>query len=65
MLKEEAIQQAKLLKALIELNGVDKILSTFIPALKNKRIDKENTSYLHGNFNSTGTISGRLSSSKP
>jgi DNA polymerase-1 len=66
MTKEEAIQQAKVLKALIELTKVGKILDSFIPAFKNKTIDKKDgRTYLHGSFNLGGTVSGRLSSSKP
>jgi DNA polymerase I len=64
--KKEAINQAKLLKDLIELNKVSKILSTFIPTFKNKSIPKaDGTYYLHGSFNLGGTLSGRLSSSNP
>jgi DNA polymerase I len=63
--KNEAIQIAKVLKALIELNKVSKILDSFIPAFLNKTIHKDDgRAYLHGNFNSTGTVSGRMSSSK-
>ena len=54
----------ELLNALIGLNKVDKILSTFIPALK-KAIPRDNWHYLHGNFNLNGTLSGRMSSSDP
>ena len=54
----------ELLNALIGLNKVDKVLSTFIPALK-KAIPRDNWHYLHGNFNLNGTLSGRMSSSNP
>ena len=66
MNKQEAIEIAKLLKALIELSAVDKILGTFIKAFKEKSILKDDGYYyLHGNFNLGGTVSGRLSSSSP
>lgn len=66
MTKQEAIEIAKLLKALIELSAVEKILGTFIKALKEKSILKDdNCYYLHGNFNLGGTVSGRLTSSNP
>lgn len=54
----------ELLTALIGLNKVDKILTTFIPAFL-KSTKRGNWHYLHGNFNLGGTLSGRLSSSKP
>lgn len=60
-----AIQQAKILKSLIELNKVSKILSTFIPAFKEKVITKEGKDFLCGSFNLGGTVSGRMSSSEP
>jgi DNA polymerase-1 len=63
--KEEAIQKAKILKDLIELNKVSKILDSFIPNFLNKTIPKKDKAYLHGNFNLGGTVSSRLSSSKP
>jgi len=66
MTKQEAIEIAKLLKALIELSAVEKILSTFISAFKEKSIIKDNGYYyLHGSFNLGGTKSMRLSSSDP
>lgn len=46
-----AIQQAKILKSLIELNKVSKILTTFIPAFKEKIITKEGKDFLCGSFN--------------
>lgn len=54
----------ELLNALIGLNKVDKILSTFIPALESS-IRRNNWHYLHGNFNMGGTLSGRMSSNSP
>ena len=66
MNKQEAIEIAKLLKALIELSAVEKILSVFIKAFKTKSIKKDDGYYyLHGNWNIGGTVSGRLSSSDP
>lgn len=52
------------LNALIGLSKVEKILSSFIPAFK-KAKDKTLGSWLHGNFNLNGTVSGRLSSNNP
>lgn len=54
-----------LLDALVGLTGVSKILTAFIPRFE-EAIDKQDgRHYLHGNFNLGGTVSGRLSSSKP
>lgn len=53
-----------LLMAFIGLNQVDKILTTFIPALE-QAIPRDGWHYLHGNFNLGGTLSGRMSSSNP
>lgn len=52
--------------ALIGLSKVDKILTSFIPSFK-EAVTKPNSSiaWLHGNFNLNGTMSGRLSCSKP
>lgn len=61
-----AIEQAKLLKALIGIAEVSIILSTFIESfIKNSVLKSDGIWYLHGNFNLNGTKSGRLSSSKP
>lgn len=54
-----------LLQALIDNATVDKILSTFIPALETAQKGNDNWHYLFGNFNLGGTVSGRLSSSNP
>lgn len=55
----------EILEALIRLGKVAKILSAFIPAFE-KGVDKpDGRKYLHGGFNLGGTVSGRLSSSKP
>ena len=56
----------QLFEHLIGLAEVSIIINTFIAALKNKSILKtDGNHYLHGNFNIGGTVSGRLSSSKP
>ena len=62
MERSEAIEAARILKALIELNNVSKILDTFIPAFENS-VPRNGHHYLHGNFNLGGTKSGRMSSS--
>lgn len=54
-----------LLNALIDYKAVDKILSSFIPAFETAVKGNDGWHYLFGNFNLGGTISGRLSSSKP
>ena len=54
-----------ILNALVEFSKVDKILTAFIPNFE-KAIDKgDGCVWLHGSFNLGGTVSGRLSSSKP
>jgi DNA polymerase-1 len=65
MTKEEAVEKAKILKYLIELNKVSKILSSFIPVFLDKTIEKADKHYLYGFFNLGGTVSGRLSSNSP
>jgi len=66
MNRSEAIEQARIIKALITLTEVSKITGTFIKAFEEKSFTKEDgINYLHGNFNSGGTKSGRLSSSSP
>lgn len=54
-----------LLAALIQLGKAEKILSTFIPAFENAVTKENGTTFLFGNFNIGGTVSGRLSSSNP
>ena len=54
----------KLLEALVGYGKVDKILTSFIPAFKNAKL-VDGWYYLYGNYNLGGTLSGRLSSSKP
>ena len=66
MTRTEALEQAKILKTLIEIAKVSKILSTFIKAFKeNSFLKEDGIYYLHGSFNLTGTQSMRLSSSGP
>jgi len=66
MTRDRAIQQAKALKILIELADASKILGTFIKAFENYSINDGNGNYnLHGNFNLTGTKTGRMSSNSP
>ena len=54
-----------ILTALIGLSKVDKILTSFIPAFEMAIPKADGKVYLHGGFNLGGTVSGRLSSSKP
>ena len=54
----------QILESLIGLSKVAKIITAFIPAFK-KAKTKQQGSWLHGNFNLGGCVSGRLSSSKP
>lgn len=53
------------LDALIAYKAVNKILTSFIPAMKNAALGPDGWHYLFGNFNLGGTLSGRLSSSDP
>lgn len=56
----------KIIQGLMDFSEVDKILSTFIPAFE-QGISKGDPDiiWLFGSFNLGGTVSGRLSSSKP
>lgn len=54
-----------LLNALIGYSGVEKILTAFIPSFEKALKKPDGHYYLHGSFNIGGTVSGRLSSSKP
>lgn len=54
----------EILNNLIDYSAVSKILTAFIPAFKNAVPASDGRSYLFGNFNIGGTVSGRLSSSK-
>lgn len=55
----------ELLQTLVDYAGVNKITSSFLPALLNAVPGKDGWHYLCGNFNLGGTLSGRLSSSDP
>ena len=55
----------ELLQAIVDLSKVNKILSAFIPAFEEGINKEDGRKWLHGNFNLGGTVSGRLSSSKP
>ena len=57
--------QVAFLKAMISYIKVDKIITSFIPSFEAAFKKADGMSYLHGNFNLGGTVSGRLSSSKP
>ena len=54
-----------IIEALIGYAGVAKILSSFIPSFEKALMKTDGRMYLHGSFNLGGTVSGRLSSSKP
>lgn len=59
-------EDKEMLVALEGLAGVGIILDTFINAfLENSVLKADGMYYLHGSFNIGGTVSGRLSSSKP
>ena len=55
----------EILEALIGHGKAAKILSSFIPAFEDGVLKQDGNFYLHGSFNLGGTVSGRLSSSKP
>lgn len=55
----------KFLKGLEDYAAVNKIITDFIPSLKNAQRGNDGWHYLFGNFNLGGTKSGRLSSSGP
>lgn len=55
----------ELLDGLIDYAAVEKILSSFIPAMKFSYRASDNWHYMFGNFNLGGTVSGRLSSNSP
>ena len=54
-----------LLEGILELSGVEKILTAFIPAFEKAIASPDGWHWLCGNFNLGGTISGRLSSNNP
>lgn len=53
------------LNAMLDYSAVNKILTSFIPAMENAAMGPDGWHYLFGNFNLGGTLSGRLSSSDP
>ena len=53
------------LEAMLTYSAVNKILTSFIPAMENAAEGPDGWHYLFGNFNLGGTLSGRLSSSDP
>ena len=53
------------LSSLIDYKAVNKLITSFIPAMENAAQGPDGWHYLFGNFNLGGTVSGRLSSSKP
>lgn len=53
------------LEAMLTYSAVNKILTSFIPAMEGAAKGPDGWHYLFGNFNLGGTISGRLSSSDP
>lgn len=54
-----------LIDAFLDYAAVDKILTSFIPAMEEAAPGPDGCHYLFGNFNLGGTQSGRLSSSNP
>ena len=61
-----AIPEVKdLLLAFVDYKDVNKITTSFIPAMEAATEGPDGWHYLFGNFNLGGTLSGRLSSSKP
>ncbi len=55
----------EVIQALIGHGKVSKILSAFIPSFEAALDKRDGRVWLHGGFNLGGTVSGRLSSSKP
>lgn len=53
------------LGAMLEYSTVNKILTSFLPAMKAAPMGPDGWHYLFGHFNLGGTLSGRLSSSDP
>ena len=54
-----------LIDVFLDFAAVDKIYTTFIPAMEQAILASDGCHYLFGNFNLGGTVSGRLSSSEP
>lgn len=61
----QVAEHRAILEALIGYGKVDKILTAFIPNFEKALSKSDGMVYLHGSFNLGGTVSGRLSSSKP
>ena len=55
----------ELLEALIEYKSVDKLITSFLPAMLAAPMGPDGWHYLFGSLNLGGTVSGRLSSSGP
>ncbi len=53
------------LQALLDYKAVDKLITSFLPAMLAAPKAPDGWHYLFGNFNLGGTVSGRLSSSNP
>lgn len=64
-IKPEVSEQCFILHLLTQLTIYEKVRNTFFKAFLNGRTEGSQYIYLHGNFNLTGTKSGRLSSSDP
>ena len=61
----KSVDMKEFLLAMLDYVAVNKILTAFIPAMKNAALGPDGWHYLFGNFNLGGTLSGRLSSSDP
>lgn len=61
---KEIAERCQILDLIIQIGLYGKVKNTFFKAFLNSRVSGEYY-YLHGNFNATGTKSGRLSSSDP
>jgi DNA polymerase-1 len=59
------VTHKELLKSFVDYAKVEKILSTFIAAMKRGFVKADGVMYLHGSFIFGGTVSGRLSSNSP
>lgn len=57
--------QAMVIRCLIHISKVDKIISAFMPKFLGATPVSDGSHRLYGGFNLGGTVSGRLSSSKP
>lgn len=58
-------EEKDLLQALLDYSAVNKILTSFIPALESAPQGPDGWHYLFGSFRLGGTVSGRLSSANP